>query len=107
MKDWIIRYWAEAVFAVVTAALTWCYRRLARRVTDKAAEDAAIKEGLLAMLHDRLYNECTSRISDGCVGVDELRNIEYLYNAYHALGGNGTGTELYNRVKALEIGDGS
>lgn len=32
-----------------------------------------------------------------------LTNIGYLYNSYHALGGNGTGTELYNRAKALPI----
>ena len=30
-------------------------------------------------------------------------NLEYLYRSYHALGGNGTGTELYNRAKALPI----
>ena len=32
-----------------------------------------------------------------------MRNLEYLYRSYHALGGNGTGTELYNRAKALPI----
>ncbi len=30
-------------------------------------------------------------------------NIEYLYRGYHALGGNGTGTELYERVKELKL----
>ena len=35
--------------------------------------------------------------------MDELKEIEYIYNAYHSLGGNGTGTEIYNRVKKLEI----
>lgn len=29
--------------------------------------------------------------------------LKYLYDSYHALGGNGTGTELYNRAKALPI----
>lgn len=27
----------------------------------------------------------------------------YLYKTYHVMGGNGTGTELYNRAKALPI----
>ena len=26
-----------------------------------------------------------------------------LYKSYHALGGNGTGTELYNRAKSLPL----
>ena len=30
-------------------------------------------------------------------------NIEYLYKSYHALGGNGTGTELYTRAKSLPL----
>ena len=34
-----------------------------------------------------------------------LKNLEYLYRSYHALGGNGTGTELFNRAKALPIHD--
>lgn len=40
-------------------------------------------------------------------GIDTagLKNLEYLYKSYHALGGNGTGTELYNRAKALPIRD--
>lgn len=37
------------------------------------------------------------------IGTDAMRNLEYLYRSYHALGGNGTGTELYNRAKALPI----
>lgn len=42
--------------------------------------------------------------------ADELRRsmlaiLRYLYKSYHALGGNGTGTELYTRAKALPIRD--
>ena len=36
---------------------------------------------------------------------DGLRNLTYLYKTYHTMGGNGTGTELYNRAKALPIHD--
>ena len=31
-----------------------------------------------------------------------MKDYEYLYNAYHELGGNGTGTEIFNRVKNLK-----
>ncbi|MGX8268448.1 hypothetical protein ACWTCY_16910 [Anaerostipes caccae] len=66
-------------------------------------EQRRVKEGILAILHDRLYQACTFYISKGYIDVDSLKNVEYIYNAYHDLGGNGTGTELYNRVKALPI----
>lgn len=103
MKEFILKYWLEVVFSVILAALSWAYRSLAKRFKRKMQEDAAIREGVTALLHDRLYQECPQHIHEGCVCVEDLKNIEYLYRAYHALGGNGTGTELYNRVKALKI----
>lgn len=63
----------------------------------------AIKEGLLAILHDRLYQACQHFMAQGSIDASGLKNLEYLYKSYHALGGNGTGTELYNRAKALPI----
>lgn len=103
MKDWIAKYWVDAACGVVLSVLVGCYRRLSKRLRSKIAEDAAIKEGQLALLHDRIYQECTSCIATESITVSQMRNLEYLYRAYHALGGNGTGTELYNRAKALEI----
>ena len=44
-------------------------------------------------------------IQQGGIDTAGLKNLEYLYKSYHALGGNGTGTELYNRAKALPIRD--
>lgn len=44
-------------------------------------------------------------IEKGYIDLPGLKNIEYLYKSYHALGGNGTGTELYTRAKALPIRD--
>ena len=95
MWEFVIKYWLEVLFAAVVAAFGAAYRSLTKRLKAKSAEDTAI--------HDRLYNECTAWILRGYITVEALKNIEYLYSAYHALGGNGTGTELYNRVKALEI----
>ncbi len=103
MPDWIVKYWGQWLFGLVAAALAAAYRRLAKKVKARTTEEDAIKNGMLAILHDRLYSLCTWHLSTESVGVEDLRNLEYLYNAYHALGGNGTGTELYNRVKKLEI----
>lgn len=103
MLDWIIRYWVQWLFGLICAALLAGYRRLAKRVKEQEEERKAIKAGLLDILHDRLYAECSRYIAQGSIDTDGLRNLEYLYRSYHALGGNGTGTELYNRAKALQI----
>lgn len=57
----------------------------------------------VTLLHDRLYSACTRAVKRGWTTLTELDNIEHLYGVYHRLGGNGTGTELYKRVKQLPI----
>lgn len=103
MLDWIIKYWAEWLFGLISAALLAGYRRLAKRVKEQEEERKAIKAGLLAILHDRLYAECSRCLAQGSIDTDGLHNLEYIYKSYHALGGNGTGTELYTRAKGLPI----
>lgn len=96
-------YWATWLFGLISAMLADGYRRLARRVKADEVERKAVKEGLLAILHDRLYQACQHYISQGWIDTPGLKNIEYLYRSYHTLGGNGTGTELYTRAKSLPI----
>lgn len=68
-------------------------------------EDKALQDGVLAILHDRIYQSCHHYLKLGYIDTSGLKNLEYLYKSYHALGGNGTGTELYNRAKTLPIKD--
>ena len=105
MLEFIVKYWAQWLFGIVAAGLTAAYRNLSKKIKAQKEENKAIKNGLLAILHDRLYQACTHYIEKGCIDLPGLKNIEYLYKSYHALGGNGTGTELYMRAKALPIRD--
>lgn len=103
MAEFIREYWLEVVFGLVLALLGACYRTLSSRIKKKLLEQDAVKEGVLAILHDRLYSECEALIHRGECDVESMKNVEYLYNSYHALGGNGTGTQLFERVKNLRI----
>lgn len=116
MPEWVLKYWVEALFGGVIAVLTSCYRSLVKRMKAKEEQekkmeqerkerDSALENSVLALLHDRLYQACTFHISKGSIALVELKNVEYLYKAYHSLGGNGTGTELYSRVKDLPLKD--
>lgn len=87
------------VFGIVAGGLTAAYRSLSKKIKAQKEENKAIKDGLLAILHDRLYQACTHYIEIGHIDLPGLKNVEYLYKSYHALGGNGTGTELYTRAK--------
>lgn len=58
---------------------------------------------MVALLHDSLFRNCEQYIKRGEITVNELENLETLYASYHALGGNGTGTALYEKCKLLSI----
>ena len=98
-----MKYWAEVLFGVVCSVLAAAYRRLASKLRRRGEENAALKDGVMAILHDRIYAECTRCITEEFITVEAMHNLECLYEAYHALGGNGTGTELYCRARGLDI----
>lgn len=103
MWQFILQHLGELLFTGISGVLAAAYRRLSKRIKEQEQERQAIKTGLLAILHDRLYQACLHYISQGWIDDDGMKNLEYLYKSYHALGGNGTGTELYNRAKSLPI----
>ena len=105
MQQFFLEHIAEVIFTAFTGFLAGAYRSLSKRIKAQEEERKAVKDGLLAMLHDRLYQACLHYITQGWIDDDGLKNLEYLYRSYHKLGGNGTGTELYNRAKALPIRD--
>ena len=102
-QQFILQHIGELLFTGISGVLAAAYRRLSKRIKEQEKERQAIKTGLLAILHDRLYQACLRYISQGWIDDDDMKNLEYLYKSYHALGGNGTGTELYNRAKSLPL----
>ena len=64
-------------------------------------ESEAIKNGIRAVLRDRIVQAYNHFSSKGKIKIEELENISNMYIAYHNLGGNGVVTSIYNKV--LEI----
>lgn len=100
MTEFIVQNIMTLAFSAVGAALGIAYKRLSKRME----QQEHLKDGMVTVLHHMLYDTCKHHLRKGFLDdMDELKEIEYIYNAYHSLGGNGTGTEIYNRVKKLEI----
>lgn len=97
MKEFITEYWLEALFGLVVAGMG-CIAKVGKR---KIKEQDLIKTGMMALLRNELvrsYNEYTHK--QYCP-IYAKENIENLYNQYHALGGNGTVTDLYEKLMDL------
>lgn len=86
--QFILEYWAQWAFALMGGAVLAAIPKI-----------KALWQAVLALLHDRIYTECYHFLSLGHITPDGLRRLTYLYKTYHTMGGNGTGTELYNRLK--------
>lgn len=99
MIDFILRYWIQELFALIIAILTWLWRVLLRR----KKENDEMKEGMMALLHDRIYQACSFFLARGWCSMEDRSNLEYLYKPYKALGGNGTGESLYKKCMDLPL----
>ncbi len=96
-----MQYWLAVLFGAVSGALGCGVKKLFSRQKSQEAEQSAVKEGVVALLHSEIYREYALCGAKGYATVDDIKNLEYLYRPYHALGGNGTGTELFERVKKM------
>lgn len=103
----IAEYWLNAVMGAVLAVIGIYSKHLGGKIKKEVQEREAVKAAMVAMLHDRLFQCCKYHIKNGYIPLDDaeevLDNMGMLYKTYAALGGNGTGTEIYNRAKALPI----
>lgn len=109
----IAQYWLEAVFGLMLAALSAGYRSLAAkfrqaRAAEAAAiakqkeENAAVKGGMCALLRDRIIQAYNYYVHDkGCCPIYARDSTQAMYEAYHALGGNGMVDDLMEDLLAL------
>jgi len=88
--DLIIKWAVPFVCGVLVAGLIALYKR-----------EKALKMGLQALLRDRIYTAYEKYACAGYCPLPAREVIEELYNQYHALGGNGTMTELVKKIHAL------
>lgn len=114
MIEFIKQYWLQVIFGGIISALTFAVKHLfglmkkerelqKEKAEAECREQELIKAGVIAILHDRIYQVCQYHIQNDYITIQDLDNLEYLYQGYSGLGGNGTGEELYKRCKALRL----
>ena len=101
ITQYIAAHWVAWLLAAISGALAAAYHRLAGRLKKEQVKTQAINAGVLALLHDRLYQACTFNLKRKYCTLEDRDNLEYMFRPYKALGGNETGEDLYNRCLAL------
>lgn len=96
----------SVVIIIVKSTYTYIkktYLREKERDQLVETEIGSLKKALLALEHDTLYKLANYYIERGYITVDELDNLRYIYESYTSLGGNSTGSYLYEKCLALPI----
>ena len=90
MKEFIVRYWIEALFAALLALMGNALKKLKKQ----QQEYECIKNGMKALLRSEIiaiYNHYADR---KVLPLYARENLHSLYNEYKALGGNGAVKDL-------------
>lgn len=74
-----------------------------QRIRQQEQEANAFKASLLALTRDRILQGYRYYRKQGFVSAQDLETMTKLYGAYHALGGNGTITAIYNKITNLPM----
>lgn len=69
------------------------------------ARDRAMETGLRTLLRAELLEIHAKYVMLGYIQVAVMDEADRVYRAYHSLGGNGTGTKIYEEIKALPTVD--
>ena len=97
MKEFILKYWLEAVFGIVITIFGAGYGKLNRKIQ----EQEAIKLGIQALLRDRIIQQYNHYHDKGFCPIYALENVDAMYLQYHNLGGNGTVTKLVEKLREM------
>lgn len=103
MPEWIIKYWVEWVFGLVTGGIAVYCRHIARQVRKEREEQKALRDGMRSLLRRQIIADCEQAARDGYCETKMKDTISDMYTAYHALGGNGVVSRLKEQTMNLPV----
>ena len=102
----------QAIITVLVTALTssgfmsliiYLLQRRDRRKEKEAADTSAQTRMLIGLGHDRLIYLTDKYVRRGAITLKEKRNLKFLYDPYHDMGGNGDCKIGYDACQDLPV----
>lgn len=91
LENWI-EIFCAGVASFAAGTLAWVIQRF-----------RALTIAVRANGHDRLFRYGQFYIETNQITFEEMETLTEIYQGYHGLGGNGTGTEIYEKCKELPV----
>lgn len=102
----IMDYLSNAVLQIMGIGIAAACGWLAAQVKRLSTRDAALYAGMKAVLRKELVDDFEKYVvngSDHQLTIERKREIEECYAAYAALGGNGVGKQMYEKLCEVKI----
>lgn len=103
MLEWLTKYWLEVLFGAVLTGIGIVQKRLSKRMKDEKARNQAIENGVRDMLRLTILDNYERCKQAGVISVARKDAVDSAYQSYHALGGNGTITQVHQEIMAMPI----
>ena len=99
---WTLAGWIFApLFSAVVGYLVATKQAVRKRDRE---HDKAMEQGMRALLRQQLIDYHAEYVASGAACPVRIKEqATSVYNAYHSLGGNGTGTQLYQEIMEQHI----
>lgn len=101
----IVRYidtqWVDWLFVAISTFLCFCYRQMAKRQKEESKKNAALHDGIQALLRDRIIQAYNHYQDKGYCPIYGKENVKRMYDAYHVLGGNDVATGLKDKLMKM------
>ena len=88
----LLEIFCAGIASFAAGTLAWVVRRF-----------QALTIAVRANGHDRLYRYGQFYIETNEITFEEMETLTEIYQGYHRLGGNGTGTEIYEKCKKIPV----
>lgn len=99
--NWITLF---GIPTIISAVFSFIYSKLNARIKTTSKENKAMKNGIQAILRDRLYQFYKECKAQGYATEFESENFENMYTQYHELGANGVMDNIRKQFRELPIG---
>lgn len=99
--NFIVKNWVGWLFATLSGILGILLKRLWNMIKSDRAENEAVREGMQALLRDRIIESYNKYSEKGYCPIYAKENVKHMYEPYHALGGNDVATELVDKLMKM------
>lgn len=104
MWEFVAKYWLEFLFGGITAGISIVLRRISKKLEQERRRNEAIENGVKDILRIQILDTYDKCIGNGrVISVARKDAIDSAYKSYHALGGNGTITQVHNEIMTMAI----